>query len=226
LGEHAIIVGSPRTNGADLRFVTMRLAGPPAMADMFTLTGTSQSDQRSHAFAYRPENATDGLLGLPVVGEVEPGDTDAHGGAIVFLRSRSLVLEDAGTLASGTPPANDACRASCADWYGNARPLFIGDRVFALLGYEIVEGTLAGGRLLEQRRASFAPTPQSAETLPLRSFPPDSFPPGGPGYVPTIAAAPPSWCQENIWRSSSRADRVGRLQKSTASLQGGYSKTK
>ena len=26
------------------------------------------------------------------------------------------------------------------DWYGNARPIFIGDRTFALLGYELVEG--------------------------------------------------------------------------------------
>jgi hypothetical protein len=29
------------------------------------------------------------------------------------------------------------CRASCVDWYGNARPLCLPGRVFALLGYEL-----------------------------------------------------------------------------------------
>ena len=39
--------------------------------------------------------------------------------------------------------ATTDCRASCVDWYGNARPVFLGDRVFALLGYELVEGRLS-----------------------------------------------------------------------------------
>ena len=42
------------------------------------------------------------------------------------------------------------------DWYGNARPIFIGDRVFALLGYELVEGSFTDGRIRE-RRVDFAP---------------------------------------------------------------------
>jgi hypothetical protein len=52
---------------------------------------------------------------------------------------------------------DDDCRASCVDWYGNARPLFVGDRIFALLGYELVEGTVVAGRIREQRRVDFAP---------------------------------------------------------------------
>jgi hypothetical protein len=43
------------------------------------------------------------------------------------------------------------------DWYGNARPLFVRGRVFALLGYEMVEGTLNDGRIRETRRVSYAP---------------------------------------------------------------------
>ena len=66
---------------------------------------------------------------------------------------------------------DDGCKASCVDWYGNARPIFLGDRVLALMGYEIVEGRLqAGGwrfdeptgapapeQIVERRRVSFAP---------------------------------------------------------------------
>jgi hypothetical protein len=43
------------------------------------------------------------------------------------------------------------CKASCLDWYGNARPLFIGNRVFASLGYELVQGSIEGGHIREPR---------------------------------------------------------------------------
>jgi hypothetical protein len=52
---------------------------------------------------------------------------------------------------------SDACRASCVDWYGNARPLFVRGRVFALLGYELVEGAISDGRMVEVKRVSYAP---------------------------------------------------------------------
>jgi len=42
------------------------------------------------------------------------------------------------------------------DWYGNARPLFVGERIFALLGYELVEGRLELGRIHELCRNSYA----------------------------------------------------------------------
>ena len=68
------------------------------------------------------------------------------------------MLNDIGEL--GAQPANgmnDGCRASCVDWYGNARPLFLKGRVFALLGYEIVEGKIANDGIKEIRRVTFAP---------------------------------------------------------------------
>ena len=39
----------------------------------------------------------------------------------------------------------------------HAGPLFLRGRVFALLGYEIVEGRLDDGRLHELRRVNYAP---------------------------------------------------------------------
>ena len=58
---------------------------------------------------------------------------------------------------------DDGCRVSCVDWYGNARPIFLGDRIFALMGYEIVEGRLEGDGVQEVRRADFAPSVPVAE---------------------------------------------------------------
>jgi hypothetical protein len=50
---------------------------------------------------------------------------------------------------------DDACKASCVDWYGNARPIFLGQRVLALMGYELVEGRLlATGRRRTHRDAA------------------------------------------------------------------------
>jgi hypothetical protein len=49
----------------------------------------------------------------------------------------------------------DHCKASCVDWYGNARPIFLGERVLALMGYELVEGRLVNGvfsESIEERR--------------------------------------------------------------------------
>jgi hypothetical protein len=43
---------------------------------------------------------------------------------------------------------------SCVDWYGNARPIFYKGRVFALLGYELVEADISRGRVRETDRTN------------------------------------------------------------------------
>jgi len=79
--------------------------------------------------------------------------------AILFLKNDSLHLEEAGELrASAEKVKDDGCRASCVDWYGNARPLFVHGRIIAMLGYDLVEGNLSDdGRIRELRRVSYAP---------------------------------------------------------------------
>ena len=44
------------------------------------------------------------------------------------------------------------CEVSCIDWYGNARPFFLGGRVFGLMATELVEAELVGGMVTERRR--------------------------------------------------------------------------
>jgi hypothetical protein len=77
---------------------------------------------------------------------------------ILFLRNESLHFQEVGELKARPERAiDDGCRASCVDWYGNARPLFVRGRLLALLGYEIVEGTLDRGRIRESRRINYSP---------------------------------------------------------------------
>ena len=73
------------------------------------------------------------------------------GGA--FAPLGQLAAHDSGAVA-------DNCVASCTDWYGNARPIFLGRRSFALMGYELVEGDIGRSAIHETGRISFAPAPR------------------------------------------------------------------
>jgi hypothetical protein len=157
LGSDAAVIG---TDGRNLHFTTVRLADRPSIADRFTRPEASQGELRSHGFFYKPETGNSGLLGLPIRRAGKPGYQHLFkdSAAIVFLRNDGLRLQPVGELDSQPDRAvDDRCRASCVDWYGNARPLFISGRVLALLGYEIVEGAFDRGRMVEKRRISYAP---------------------------------------------------------------------
>jgi len=169
LGAHALLVGN---QGGDLHFTAVQLGSHQArLAGNHVQRGASQSESRTHGFFYRPQGDDEGLLGLPILGNAagrRSGVYAGSGGAasVVFLRQRRLDFQLLGELvAQPGGSRNDGCRASCVDWYGNARPIFLGDRVFALMGYELVEGRLTGGgwrwadeeRIEERRRVSFAP---------------------------------------------------------------------
>jgi len=159
LSGHALVVGGAK---GDLHFSSLRLDGATAsLASVLVRPQAAQAESRTHGFFYRPWSAQEGIIGLPIVGPGRGGGRMAqlHGSAaVLYLRNRDLALAPAGELAaSDEASVDDHCRASCVDWYGNARPIFIGDRVFALLGYELVEGRLAGERIVERRRIGFAP---------------------------------------------------------------------
>jgi hypothetical protein len=155
LGSDAVVVG---TDGRDLHFSPVRLGAEPSVRKGFVRRNASQGELRSHGFFYRATGKNAGLLGLPVAREGRPGYRHLIEGsaAVVFLRNDKLELTELGELEAGGGSANDGCRASCVDWYGNARPLFLRNRVFALLGYEIVEGQLAGDRIRETRRINYS----------------------------------------------------------------------
>ena len=157
MGSDAVVVG---TDGKNLHFTSVRLGDWPEIVSRYTRKGASQGELRSHGFFYKPDGDDSGTLGLPisVPGRAGYRHLFQDSAAILFLRNDSLQFREVGEL--GAQPENaidDKCRASCVDWYGNARPLFLRGRVFALLGYEIVEGTLDDGRMKELRRVNYAP---------------------------------------------------------------------
>ena len=168
MGRDALLVGN---HGADLHFTSARLDGPGArIAGRHVQPGARQGERRTHGFFFHVTGDDGGVLGLPVLGPSAQPHHGVHAQAqgsasVVFLRQRDLSFSALGELRAQPGSArDDACKASCIDWYGNARPIFLGDRVFALLGYELIEGRLHRGpwhdrseRLEERRRIVFAP---------------------------------------------------------------------
>jgi hypothetical protein len=166
IGGDAIVIGSGR---GFLGFTTIDLAPAGAsVGETFRLANAREGETRSHAFFFHPDpesrDGGSGILGLPVAksfqepGRPYPGDS----AAMLFLTRRGGRLAEAGELAARTTAGSDStdgCQASCVDWYGNARPIFLENRIFALLGYELVEGARRGDRVGEIGRVNFAPAP-------------------------------------------------------------------
>jgi hypothetical protein len=70
-----------------------------------------------------------------------------------FVSPNGLRLEPLGELSSlESGHVDDDCRINCSLGDTNARPLSIGNRVFGLFGYELVEGRIRDGKIVEVRR--------------------------------------------------------------------------
>jgi Beta propeller domain len=158
MGSNAVVVG---TDGKNLHFTSVRLGNSPEIAGSYIRKDASQGELRSQGFFYKPASEDSGTLGLPISYPARPGYRHLFesSAAILFLHNLDGDLSEVGELASRPDLAvDDKCRASCVDWYGNARPLFVRNRVIALLGYELVEGQLAGNHVSELGRINYAPS--------------------------------------------------------------------
>jgi hypothetical protein len=161
MGRDAVVVGGDEK---DLHFRALELSvgSRPALGDVYTLRSAAQGETRSHAFFFKPESGSedDGVLALPVARPARPAyhQLFENSAAILFLRRLNRKFGPVGELAARDENArDDKCVASCVDWYGNARPIFLGERTFALMGYEIVEGAISGNSIREIRRVDFGP---------------------------------------------------------------------
>ena len=154
LGRDAVAIGG---SGRDLHFTSVKLAPYPVKAGHYVRENAAQGETRSHGFFYSEKDA---LLGLPIIGGGERAmrhQLRRASASVLYVKNQALNFSEIGTLDAQPASASDGCRASCVDWYGNSRPLFLRNRVFALMGYELVEGRVTGSRISEVRRTNFAP---------------------------------------------------------------------
>lgn len=122
-----------------MRLRTVLLDGEAELVDAAEYEGVGEGEHRSHAFFFRPDE-DGGLFGLPVVGDGYGTGWWGFGASnIAFFRADASGDIELRGAVSSTEDADGECISSCADWYGNTRPIFIGDRVFALMGSEFVQ---------------------------------------------------------------------------------------
>jgi len=156
MGDGAVVIG---TDGQNLHFtsIDLQLANGPAIADRFVQPRASQGELRSHGFFFKPTGEGRGVLGLPLRSEGRPGHEHLVNGSasVLFLAVDDLRFSPLGGLEARPETPDDQCVVSCVDWYGNARPIFYRGRVFALLGYELVEGRIDGRSIREVGRTDF-----------------------------------------------------------------------
>jgi hypothetical protein len=160
LGPHAVVIAEYDDS---LTASTIRLGDVATLATTMQLQHASQGDTRSHGFNYRFSDESGGVFALPVFDVPEgkdPRRADWYNGYSLAMHFVG-VAPDLGTFTAGRlisdasiSEPDDDCNISCYDWYGAARPFFIGDRVFALVDYELIEATGAPFTVTEIARAN------------------------------------------------------------------------
>jgi hypothetical protein len=161
-GKHALVFGYPDVDDFAVSSISLRLNA--RLEDTEIMPGAAESEGRSHAFNSVVAEDGAGLFGIPTVslagvrgenGWETPSD-------INFVRSDAQLNLTSADALTGRPDREDSnyqCEVSCYDWYGNARPIFYRDRIFALTGQEVVEGALMSGRVREIARVNLTDTP-------------------------------------------------------------------
>ncbi len=78
---------------------------------------------------------------------------------MAFFANEGASLRQIGSIASHEQDVtDDTCDVlGCEEWFQDARALFLGERIFVLLGYELIEAKRVDGQIAELRRADLAP---------------------------------------------------------------------
>lgn len=156
VGNDALVTGYRDAGGLSLSYVS--LARAPRIASTALLADRYESENRSHAFNATLNRDGGGLIGLPTTLRLRRADrgwSDSEHSDLSFIGfDAAHRLASAGELGLKRAKAATgySCEVSCVDWYGNSRPIFTGGRIFALMGTELVEGVMQGGRIAERGR--------------------------------------------------------------------------
>lgn len=159
IGQHALLIGEK--DDATI-FSTLALSQNPAIAGSITRPFSELAESRSHGFNYKELNGS-GLFGIPLYIEPETASKIENGQRYRALPvidmeyygvADGLSLYEMGSLRGDRKIQweDNNCNTSCYDWYGSSRPFFIGNRIFALLKNEMVEGYISSHSIHEKQR--------------------------------------------------------------------------
>ena len=153
-----MITGYKKNEG--LYISLLSLEEKPEIKSTILLANRFESEGRSHAFNAILKDDESSIMGLPTVKREESAGRwwwYSDSSDINFLAASSqLILSKLGTLTASEESEHEEyeCDVSCIDWYGNARPIFTNNRLFALSGTELIEGNIANEKIVEIDRVN------------------------------------------------------------------------
>jgi hypothetical protein len=141
------------TGAGEITHQPLRLGTTVAPGTPFTRANPRMWEAEGHAVFYAPSEGDAGVLGVARSGFLfEP--------SVLFLRHDASGLREMGAVGSTVPPGTEC--PGCGGYYEFARPVFLRGRTLAIVGGEVVEGTMEGGRIRELRRVRIGPPAFSA----------------------------------------------------------------
>jgi len=146
--------------GKTLHFSVYNPADPIHSSSHFAFVDSTDIDFTRQSVIYKPLGAESGLLAAPVHNRnrSRPDEGYYNAPSILFLSKTKSGLSLAGRIgAHQSGVVNDDCKTTCDDWFFDATAFFVGDRIFSLLRYELVESAYENGHIREIGRISFAP---------------------------------------------------------------------
>ncbi|MBS2020257.1 MAG: beta-propeller domain-containing protein [Deltaproteobacteria bacterium] len=143
MGEANALVAIQASGSLELS--SLPTSGALAPAGSAKVDGLTEGESRSHGFFFKPASSGGGAFGLPVLNSAAPGGGGWYGGGVSNIGfwqvSPTGALSGLGVVSSSKETG--VCEVSCVDWYGNTRPVFLGERAFALMGSELAEIAVA-----------------------------------------------------------------------------------
>ncbi|MFN7054580.1 beta-propeller domain-containing protein [Hyphomonas sp.] len=159
-GPYMALTGYHDNKGLSVSLIDLRTE--PNVSGHLVLEGRYESETRSHAFNSSIGAEGAGLIGLPTVPRTDQAarwwwwSSVSDMSYVAVSEAGGLAL--AGLIEATRKEADSVenegyeCEVSCIDWYGNARPVFTGGRILALIASELVEGVREGDEVKELRR--------------------------------------------------------------------------
>lgn len=145
---------------AGVRFDAIALGAHAASRAHFILQRPSWRSLHVLGTAFHRTGNDGGILGITANSALDESPQNEPS-AVHFLRTTDRGFAKLGTVVASreisVTNAADECKRSCDDWFGNTRALFIDGRVFALIGYELIEAEIRHSRVVERQRLNFTP---------------------------------------------------------------------
>jgi len=163
VGSNIVLIGVG-SESLSLDMSWLDLSAGQTLTDTLRLPNRYESEGRAQALNMRVDENGSALLGLPTYTDYEgPNgwvyDDEEDGTDISFARVSSFGQLTSLGSAKGDPSRVNPdyeCETSCVDWYGNARPFFIGERIFALIASELIELQETPNGLVEVSRVNLS----------------------------------------------------------------------